>query len=329
MDGSVSGDKNCFDEPNLIKDGSRDCPNYANAGCYTGYNSHVDPADGLAHEEVYKGCSTFEYGEASCHTMSINGEDGTVYDTNICKDLCKGTNCNEITDTPDHPGGGVPSDKLQCYHCSIIKDHMGNTLGHADESCWSDNPDISHLTSCADGSVCATDMLIDWSMNGQQTVIVNRRCASADFHPLVPACKSENNQVHYAKDCTVACTENGCNNEIDNVIDLHDNKNDIFCYSCSYGYDYTGNLLPNSNSACNLPSVAGRVDTQRCPRYLNAACFTSATWEFDGIKPMEEDHKGKPILSLYFQQLYRLLGVQIGRRRRVLRQGANRQRPSP
>ena len=41
VDGSVNGDKNCCSRPDLIDDGNRVCPNYANAGCYTGTNSHI------------------------------------------------------------------------------------------------------------------------------------------------------------------------------------------------------------------------------------------------------------------------------------------------
>ena len=66
--GDVSGDSRCLNNADEIKDASQDCPIYANAGCYTGSSAWYDPK-GMIHEQVWKGCSTFEYEEVNCHTI--------------------------------------------------------------------------------------------------------------------------------------------------------------------------------------------------------------------------------------------------------------------
>ena len=60
------------------------------------------------------------------------------------------------------------------------------------------------------------------------------------------------------------CQDSSCNKQLEEVIDLHDNKNELECYACQYGYDNAGNIYPNSNKKCSLPSV-DRVDTIKCP----------------------------------------------------------------
>ena len=95
------------------------------------------------------------------------------------------------------------------------------------------------------------------------------------------------------RDCSSFCSGSGCNKNIGDVIDQHDVGNDgLTCFACQYGVDHSGNLLPNSNVDCKLPSVSGSVTAIQCPRYMDAACFTTATWDYSGDKVAEEDYKG-------------------------------------
>ena len=63
-DGTVEGNDQCKD--GTTSKFSKNCPTYANSGCYTGSSLHYEADDSsLALEEVYKGCSTFEPKEHS------------------------------------------------------------------------------------------------------------------------------------------------------------------------------------------------------------------------------------------------------------------------
>ena len=118
-------------------------------------------------EEVYKGCSTFYLGETTeYHNDTL--ENGIEY--SLAKQTCRGEDCNVGHDLPDEP-----SDKFMCHQCTIQKDHLGNTIGIADESCWK-NPNSDLLGACPDNSVCITEMLVDWYPRGEQAVTFHRKC---------------------------------------------------------------------------------------------------------------------------------------------------------
>ena len=293
-DGTVEGNAQCKD--GTTSKFSKNCPTYANSGCYTGSSLHYEADDSsLALEEVYKGCSTFEPKEHSdCKVIeNIIGDGNLFYDVGVCKEYCEEPDCNIDHVTPELPGLGG----MSCYTCSITMDHVGNIIGQGDSSCMTNEPNPNLLTKCENqDDVCATHMYIDWLARGGQAVIVDRRCISKDLAPSnleSPACLEEKNGNHQARDCSSFCSGPGCNKNIDDVIDQHDAGNDgLTCFSCQYGFDYSGNLLPNSNVDCKLPSVSGSITAIQCPRYMNAACFTAATWDYSGDKVAEEDYKG-------------------------------------
>jgi len=78
-------------------------------------------------------------------------------------------------------------------------------------------------------------------------------------------------------DCQDYCETFGCNNEFDLVADLFDQGTDISCHSCTYGRFPDGSIIPGSNQKCSLDDVSGQIQSQKCPVYANAACFTATT----------------------------------------------------
>ena len=95
-----------------------------------------------------------------------NGAQGENVDVAICKQFCTEPDCNKDHVDPDLPGEG---DRIRCFSCSATKDHLGNYLGAAHPSCWSESPDASLLVECEVGSICVTDLLVDWHPRGDQT----------------------------------------------------------------------------------------------------------------------------------------------------------------
>ena len=80
------------------------------------------------------------------------------------------------------------------------------------------------------------------------------------------------------KDCLDYCEESQCNSDFDYVESLFDQGNELECYSCKYGRAPNGNILDGSNTKCSLDSVDGQVESVKCPKLANAACYTAATW---------------------------------------------------
>ena len=83
------------------------------------------------------------------------------------------------------------------------------------------------------------------------------------------------------KDCLTHCDISGCNDGFDEVADLFDQGNDISCYSCKYALRVDGSILDGSNDKCSLPDVAGEIQSMSCPKYANAACYSTSTWHTD------------------------------------------------
>ena len=122
-------------------------------------------------EEVYKGCSTFYAGETTEY-FNDTLSDGVEY--SLSKQTCRGDNCNVGHDIPDEPDFG-----FLCYQCTVQKDHLGNIIGTADESCWS-NPRQLLLSPCEE--LCITEIMVDWFPKGEQLVTLNRKCGPRQGH---------------------------------------------------------------------------------------------------------------------------------------------------
>ena len=218
-------------------------------------------------EEVYKGCSSFFIGD-STEYFNNTLEDGVEYA--LSKETCRGANCNVGHDQPDTPNAG-----LLCYQCTIQKDHLGNTIGTADESCWKD-PSRFLLSPCSD--FCITELMVDWYPKGEQTATLQRKCGPRPITPGGNVCTEENFNTYMWKDCLDYCDSSKCNGQFDYVESLFDQGNDIECYSCKYGRAQDGSILDGSNEKCSLNSVTGQIETIQCPKLANAACYTAATW---------------------------------------------------
>lgn len=284
-DGSVSGNTNCPDTP--TDDLKKSCPTYANQACFTGTAIHN--FDGEDKEEVYKGCSAFNLG-------SLWG--GPLYDTDeisgieyrLIKETCRGPNCNE-----GHLGG---SDNPACHVCTTRKDHLGNII-NGDADCWSDDAlDDKFMQNCFnEDDVCITELTVDWIPKGEQVATLQRRCGPRPTLPGGNVCSEIRSDSGMEKRCISYCdtSEDGnlCNNDlsVEDDFDAGDEAVDE-CYSCLYGEWYNGNVLEGSNIYCQAPDATGLVPTQSCPKYLNAACYTAATWHSDGNNDFEEDYKG-------------------------------------
>lgn len=214
---------------------------------------------------MYKGCSTFWIGEETDrHTAVL--ENGVEY--SLIKQTCQGDNCNLGHDAPSTPGAD-----FRCHQCTIRKDHQGTTIGVADESCWMD-PLPRLLSPCATG-ICITEMLVDWNPAGEQVVTMERKCGN---RPVGHGkCVESDFGTYMWKDCLDYCEISGCNNEFSYVAGLFDQGNDLSCYSCKYGRNPDGSIMDGSNEKCSLNDVTGEIESNACPVYANAACYTSLT----------------------------------------------------
>ena len=228
-DGTTEGNKYCADQPDLIDDiATASCPTYANAGCYTGSNAHYSNVnDDVLVEEVFKGCSSFEpefEDGSSCNVYENMGVGGETVDVGVCKEFCVGENCNKEHVNPNVPPR--PGQGFSCYTCAITKDHMGNTVGFGDETCWTSNPGRHLLQECPnEDDVCLTDMVVDWTQTGAQLARIMKRCGSP-HGPIIGgnACVEQSlsgGQVYY-RDCIDQCETSGCNTDIEYVMSLHD-----------------------------------------------------------------------------------------------------------
>ena len=248
---------------------------------YSGSNGHyVDDVNTV--EEIYKGCSTFEVNtpeEGLCTSIKDIVNDGTPVDFETCKQFCTGEeDCNK-----DHININIPPPTPKnhsCYTCQYTMDHMGYQIGLGDPLCFSNNPSSDTNQECPnENDVCLTDMLVDWFAKGDQNIHVNRRCGHRPTNPGGKQCLEERKDQNYFKDCNQYCENYACNTDIDGVIALFDSGVDRNCYNCQYGFDNYGNVKPNSNKNCHNEDVSETIETLYCPKYLNAACFTSTTWE--------------------------------------------------
>ena len=263
-DGSVNGNVNCPDNPSA--DFTVDCPTWAQNGCYTGTAVHNSVG---RKEEVYKGCSTFYIGETTEY-FNDTLENGIEY--NLAKQTCRGENCNAQHDSPSEP-----EQQNRCFQCTIQKDHLGNTLGSAPESCWH-SPVISLLYPCPDEQVCITEMLVDWFPKGEQAVTLQRKCGNRPASPGGNKCVEETFSNYMWKDCLEYCDTVACNNGFDEVATLFDQGNELECFSCKYAKKFDGSILDGSNKKCSLPNVENEIKTVSCPIYANAACYTASSW---------------------------------------------------
>ena len=93
------------------------------------------------------------------------------------------------------------------------------------------------------------------------------------------SCFEYKHSSYVSKDCKYSCEEDGCNSDLESAADKFDqNHPELECYSCKFARDAEGNVMPGSNDRCGDVSVINKVNTHKCPKYANAACYNSANW---------------------------------------------------
>lgn len=124
----------------------------------------------------------------------------------------------------------------------------------------------SLLKPCPEDKVCVSELMIDWLPRGEQLVIMNRKC---DVRPVTPGgqqCIEENYSTFMWKDCVEYCETQACNNDMEGVINLHDQGNDLQCHQCKYAKAFDGSILNGSNEKCKLQDVSNADLLGGCPR---------------------------------------------------------------
>ena len=72
--------------------------------------------------------------------------------------------------------------------------HLNETIGFSDEGCF-DEPSEKYLHDCPSGTnLCSTEMEVDWTVLGYQTVNVKRSCAT--INSQAASCKEGNILQH-------------------------------------------------------------------------------------------------------------------------------------
>ena len=182
---------------------SRNCPIFANWGCFTANNTEGDIGNSFN-----KGCSMFERSDDSTE----------CFDHELFGKSCK----RQTSTSLGNPGGMEPLKELQkCYVCTESFDHAGNRIDNGPGNCINLVGD-EHLEECdsIDDS-CETAMYTDWSVDGSQVFQFIRKCYQfgsivSDGETNCFEGKISHFNIQY-KDCHNICTENGCNNNSDVV----------------------------------------------------------------------------------------------------------------
>jgi len=287
--GDTIGNINCGDNPELVEGTETLCPPYAQLACYTGTAFHYD-SEGVGHEEIYKGCSTFDLHEEEpqCSTIleSVD-EEGNEDVFGVCKQTCTGDKCNQGHQRPCIPGAGADCGVLSCYTCEGTYDHMNNTVGFSSPNCLA-YPSYNDLQNCAaDEPYCIVDIAVDWYITGEQTTRVRRGCSK---YPMSETCRSSGNPTSQAqfKDCGANCDTAGCNRDLDDAarmfIEDGDERQEE-CYACQFLETDDGDVLGNKYCADEPDLIDVSVN---CPMYAQKACFTGTNVHYNSAGVVKE-----------------------------------------
>ncbi|CBY30505.1 unnamed protein product [Oikopleura dioica] len=270
--GDTSGNSKCGDEPSLIGNADKACPLYANRACFTGTNAHFDSGD-IYREQVHKGCSSF-----ALNDKFLGQECGVINDPSdaqrllgVCKETCKGENCNELHQRPCIPGYDEGCDVISCYQCDVTVDQFNNTIGTGDARCLSDNPEGLAIQVCDNEQpFCVSEIETDWYSNGVHQFRFKRGCSRSRAQEECFDFTGANGQTYF-KDCQITSENSFGNAEMTPVAEKFEDDQDEHihsCYACNYNEyeDGTVNGLPSCGET--------PVDTIECPHYACASCFT-------------------------------------------------------
>ena len=188
-----------------MDDKSRDCPIFANWGCFTA-NYTKGASDQFGDTGFNKGCSMFERSDNS---------------TKCVDDPIIGESCKRQTSTSMGNPGGMEGPPQQCYVCTETYDHAGNRIDEGPGNCFNLVGD-EHLEECdSTEDSCETATYADWHLDGRQTFTFRRKCnklRSTESNGYTDCFQSFmfNNNAQF-KDCWNVCTGNGCNKNSDIV----------------------------------------------------------------------------------------------------------------
>ena len=190
-----------FNHADNLDDKSRDCPVFANWGCFTANYTEGDD-DFFGDSSFNKGCSMFERSDDSTE----------CYDHELY-----GRSCKRQTSTSMGNPGGMEGALQKCYVCAESFDHAGNRIDNGPGNCINLVGD-EHLEVCdpTDDS-CETIMLTDWSPDGSQILTFTRKCyqlRSTETDGEKNCFEGASSLIQF-KDCYNICTENRCNNNSD------------------------------------------------------------------------------------------------------------------
>ena len=230
-----------------------ECPVYANHGCYIATNSHINP-DGEDKREVERGCAAF--GEPHGVPVGVDCYDSTVVlpdadDVNfaVCKEFCKGNNCNnKMPKLPNESDSSWPA----CVQCEVLYNAEGNIIGTGNnldcrgEFVSHNNHDHVNMTEEATsrltqrcpnkGDICVTDMQVDWFAKGELQYRITRGCSS---FPAATNCYEGSSSLLQYRDCQSDCDPkvegNSCNNHLEDIARrMTEERNVRHCITCSF-----------------------------------------------------------------------------------------------
>ena len=238
-----------------------ECPVYANHGCYIATNSHINP-DGENKREVERGCAAF--GEphgipvgTDCYDSTVVLPDADDVNFAVCKEFCKGNNCNnKMPKLPNESDSEWPA----CVQCEVIYNAEGNIIGTGNGlDCrgefvshnYHDHVNMtqeatSRLTQrCPNkGDICVTDMQVDWFAKGELQYRITRGCSS---FPAATNCYEGSSSLLQYRDCQSDCDPtvegNSCNNHLEDISRrMTEERNVVNCITCSFQQFQNGSV---------------------------------------------------------------------------------------
>lgn len=180
-----------------------------------------------------------------------------------------------------------------CQVCEVTVDQFNNTIGFGQDGCW--NGDAQYHENCGVGSLCMTELEIDWFARGDFSYRVIRGCAQ---NPAPTTCYEGSSSLVQIKDCSVTCDPvvegQGCNDGLEKVGQKYSTKQVSNCFQCEYVQDEDGNV--EGTPSCGEAIINnGDVPSYQCPLYADSACYWAASFhkDFSGSDDeIEDDHRG-------------------------------------
>jgi len=271
----------------------KNCPNYANHGCFTANNILVD---GDLTRSAIRGCSAFTYKNSrNCYDANIPDADGNEVHWGVCKEFCVGHNCNnQKPASPELGNQNWPS----CMVCQTTVNDRNETVGLGDgQACWDpqSEADIERFTQkCPNANDnCIVDMMADWFPRGHHQYVLTRKCSN-EATPRF--CSEGSSSLMQYKDCKARCNPladgTACNNDLHAVSQLFSQGRVSSCHQCEFYQQQDGNVAGFPDCADQSTSSTYQKD---CPAYADSSCYEAASFHdhYTTAEPdFEEDFRG-------------------------------------